>query len=311
MTEIGSPCPNLTFATWNIKGGGVDGGGDARLRRQMALLAGLDLSAAAIQECKDWDLGNFRTLHLAEQLLGMRGYVSRRCHLAVFVRESAGLRVLEQRHERGNEWWHSVACVLVETEGFPQPLQLANCHLAPSFPAQRLAEAESFALVAEWGPLIAGGDWNALPASDLEPPGPVTGKHRRKLDCRAAEALEELGLLDAGAHLADMTPTVGHASTLPYSCDRIYNTLPAAAITGHTVITSADDQSDHRPVIAEFDLARAADTVADGNLGRYADGPPTPCRRRARPPERAGETLPQNALLTGHVHDIPPLLEAE
>ena len=267
MTEIGSPYPNLTFATWNIKGG-VDGGDDGRLHRQMALLAGLGLSAAAIQECKDWDLGNFRTLHLAERLLGMRGFLSpsahHGCHLAVFVRESAGLRVVEQRHERGNEWWHGVACVLVEADGFSQPLQLASCHLAPSSPARRLAEAESFALVAERGPLIAGGDWNALPASDPEPPGPVTGKHRRKLDRRAAEALEELGLLDAGAHLADVTPTVGHASKLPYRCDRVYASLPAAAITGHTVITSADEESDHRPVIAEFDLAWAADTATGG-----------------------------------------------
>lgn len=258
----------LTLATWNIKAGGTDAGNTARLHRQMALLAGLGLSAAALQECKYWNKENYRTFHMAERLLGMRGFLSQSahhgCHLAVFIRESAGLRVLEQRHERGNEWWHGVACVLVQTEGFPRPLQLASCHLAPSSPLRRLAEAEAFALVAERGPLIAGGDWNALPAGDPEPPEPVTGKHRRKLDRRAAEALEELGLLDVGAHLADTTPTVGHASKLPYRCDRVYTSLPTAAITGHEVITSADDQSDHRPVIAEFDLSVAD---ADGHAG--------------------------------------------
>ena len=258
----------LTFATWNIKGGGMDAGDDARLRRQMALLAGLGLSGAAIQECKDWERENFRTFHLAERLLGMRGFLSRSahhgCHLAVFIREGAGLRVTEQRHEHGNEWWHGVACVLVEAAGFLQPLQLASCHLAPSSPERRLAEAEAFALVAERAPLIVGGDWNALPACDPEPSGPVSGKQRRKLDRRPSEALEEIGLLDVGAHKGDTTPTVGHASKLPYRCDRIYTSLPAAAITSHEVITAADEESDHRPVVAEFDFSVVG---ADGGAG--------------------------------------------
>jgi hypothetical protein len=66
----------LTFVAWNISGGGSDAGDDARLRRQMALLAALRPSAAAIQECKYWDGGNFRALYLAERLLGMRGFLA-------------------------------------------------------------------------------------------------------------------------------------------------------------------------------------------------------------------------------------------
>lgn len=251
----------LTFATWNIKNGGTDGGSDARLRRQMALLAGLDPSVVALQECKDWDSGNFRALHVAEHLLGMRGFLSlsahHGCHLAVFVREGAGLRVTEQRHEHGNEWWHGVACVLAEADGTQRPLQLASCHLAPSSPQRRLAEAEAFGLVAERGPLIAGGDWNALSAGEPEPPGPVAGEHRGKLDRRPALALEDFGLLDVGGRAQDMTPTVGHAGVLPYRCDRVHASLPPEAITGYEVITAADGESDHRPVVAEFDLALA------------------------------------------------------
>lgn len=261
----------LTFATWNIKGGGAGAGDAARLRRQMAVLAGLGLSAAAIQECKYWDRGNFRTFHLAERLLGMRGFLCpsahHGCHLAVFIREDAGLRITEQRHEQGNEWWHGVACVLVEAEGFPQPLQLASCHLAPSSPARRLAEAEAFALVAGRGPLIAGGDWNALPAGDPEPAGPVSGRCRRKLDRGPAEALEEIGLLDVGAHMRDTTPTVGHDSELRYRCDRVYTALPAGSVTGYEVITSADDESDHRPVVAEFDLSASLTCRAGASDG--------------------------------------------
>lgn len=141
-------------------------------------------------------------------------------------------------------------------------MQLVSCHLAPSSPARRLAEAEAFALVADRGPLIAGGDWNALPAGDPEPPGPVTGQSRRKLDRRPAVVLEETGLLDAGDRVKDTTPTVGHDSDLPYRCDRMYTTLPARSVTRYQVIATADDQSDHRPVLAEFDLGTA--TLMDG-----------------------------------------------
>jgi endonuclease/exonuclease/phosphatase family metal-dependent hydrolase len=253
---------NLTFVTWNIRSGGIDDGRDERLRRQMELLAGLDPSVVALQECKNWDLPDFRAFHLAERLLGLRGYLCRSahhgCHLAVFIREGAGLQVTGQRHEHGDPWWHGVACVVAEAAGFPRPLQLASCHLAPASPARRLAEAESFALIEARGPLIAGGDWNALPAGDPAPPGTVAGRQRRKLDRGAARALEETGLADVGAHAADTTPTAGHAGGLAYRCDRIYTTLPATAITGYQVITTAGADSDHRPVLARFDLTRAA-----------------------------------------------------
>jgi hypothetical protein len=42
----------LTAATWNLMGGGIDNGSDVRLRRQLTLLADLDLDVAALQECK-------------------------------------------------------------------------------------------------------------------------------------------------------------------------------------------------------------------------------------------------------------------
>ena len=144
-----------------------------------------------------------------------------------------------------------------------QPLCLASVHLAPASPAIRLAEAEAFALLAGHGPAIAGGDWNALPAADPSPPE-TTGIYQRKLDRRAAIAVEEAGFLDVGAHLKDTTPTVGHFGSggPAYRCDRIYTTLPPETITSHEVITAVDADSDHRPVIATFDLARSPDAAA-------------------------------------------------
>jgi endonuclease/exonuclease/phosphatase family metal-dependent hydrolase len=259
----------LTYATWNILDGGTDIGSnasdDTRLRRQMTLLASYSPSVVALQECKYWDRDYLRTFHLVEQLLGMRGFLSPSahdgCHLAVFIRDNAGLHVIEQRHQHGHPYWHGAARIVVTGHGLPGGrLQLASIHLAPSSPTIRLAEAEALALTAKDLPAIIGGDFNALPATGPEPAN-AEGRQRRKLDRSPAHALDEAGYLDIGAHTRDPTPTVGHASALAYRCDRIYTTLPADTITGYQVITSADNESDHRPVIAEFDLTRAPTTT--------------------------------------------------
>ena len=207
----------LTAATWNLMGGGIDNGSDVRLRRQLTLLADLDLDVdvAALQECKRRADDDSALLHLAEEQLGMTGFLAESayhgCHLAVFVRESAGLQVIEPRHERGYPYWHAVARVLVRAKGLPEPMYLASVHLAPSSPVIRLAKAEAFELIAQAGPLIAMGDINGMPLHDPDPP-PSTrhpGHVQRKLDRSAAQALEDNGLLDVGALCADPTPTVG------------------------------------------------------------------------------------------------------
>jgi endonuclease/exonuclease/phosphatase family metal-dependent hydrolase len=254
----------LTIATWNLLGGGTDNGCDARLRRQLGLLAGLDLDVAALQECKHWAEDESRLLHLAEEQLGMRGFLAESahhgCHLAVLVRESDRLQVIEPRHERGHPYWHAVARVVTRAEGLAEPLHLASFHFAPSSPAIRLAEAEAFDLIARDGPLIAIGDANSVPLHDPDPPLSTRdpGHVRRKLDRRAAQAMADNGLLDVGALCADPTPTVGHEpGGLKYRCERCYTNLPPEAIISHQVITCADLDSDHHPVVCVFDLARA------------------------------------------------------
>ena len=101
----------------------------------------------------------------------------------------------------------------------------------------RLIEAEALALIAKDNQVIAGGDWNAVPAADPDPPvdGADPGHARRKLDRAAAQAIEEAGFTDVAAHLGNQAPTVGHTGPdrLAYRCE-IYTTLPAEAITGTT-----------------------------------------------------------------------------
>lgn len=251
----------LTFGTYNLEYGGIDRGDDARLRRQLALLDEAGADVWALQEC-NW--GGTGALYLAEQALGMRGFLARsaRCRgggLAVLVCETSGIAVTGTRHEEGPPFWHGAAVVHAEVAGFG-PLRLASAHLAPSSPSQRLIEAEALALLAErdeLGPLVIGGDWNAVPVAGPAPDtgGIHPGKARRKLDSRAAEALAEY-MTDAGAYLGDTAPTVGHRSSdkLAYRCDRVYTTLPGESIAGYQVVCEDVPESDHRPVVARFRL---------------------------------------------------------
>lgn len=259
----------LTFATWNLFEGGIDGGDDARMHRQMAVLQAAQPDVVALQELTGWERDGEMLVYRAERLLGgMRGFLARSthsCHLGVFIRESSGLRVIRTRHEERLPYWHGVACVETEADGFGR-LLLASAHLAPSSPAWRLGEAEAFKLIAEAGPLIVGGDWNAVPAGDPQPnPCGKDAEHiRRKLDRAPARALEASGLTDIAARMDSRTPTVGHttADRLAYRCDRIYTTLPAETVVGYQVVADADAESDHRPVVGRFSLKRAAMSAA-------------------------------------------------
>ena len=249
----------LVFGTYNLEHGGFDDGRDDRLRHQLSVLTEVGADAWAFQECTGWRGSGGEAFFTAERILGMRGFVVPSSHhgsdLAVFVRESAGLRVTAERHAQGYPYWHAVARVVVATPWPGGSLQLVSGHLAPS-PSIRLIEAETLALLAEDSWVIVGGDWHALPTSDPEPPldGIDPAAARRTLDRSAAFALEEAGFTDVGAYLDDLQPTVGHAGGLRYRRDRVYTTLPTAVFVNYRVIIEYEPASDHRPVVATFDI---------------------------------------------------------
>lgn len=155
------------MGTYNFEFGGFDQGNPARLHRQLAMLAGVQADAWAFQECSNWQDDRTRTQGMVEETLGMRGFFARSNRgpggdVAVFIRESAGIRFIEPRHEEQPQpYWHAVAHIITEVDGFGL-LRLASAHLAPASPNQRTSEAESFQLLAEkdaMGPLVIGGDW--------------------------------------------------------------------------------------------------------------------------------------------------------
>jgi hypothetical protein len=252
------------FGSYNLRAGGFDDGGDERLRHQLVLLADVNADAWAFQECTGWRASGSRTLFLAEQMLGLRGFLvpsHHGCDLAVFVRQSVGLRVIAERHEQGHPYWHAVARIVVETAWPGCSIHLVSADLAPSSPSIRRAEAEALALIAQDGPVIVGGDWHAVSATDPEPEmdGFDPGQHLRDLDRSAAHALEEVGFIDVAAYLEDLRPTVGHVSGPRYRRDRIYTTLAPEAITSYQVVVEYEPASSHRPIVATFDVDAVED----------------------------------------------------
>jgi hypothetical protein len=250
----------FTFGSYNWHGGVVDNGQDGRLQRQLVLLSYVRADAWVFQGCSGWRDCGGRTLFLAEQILGLRGFLvpsSRQGgDLAVFVREPAGLRVTAERHEHEYPFWHGVARLVVATPWPSTSFHLVSAHLAPTSPTIRLAEAEALGMIAKDGFVMAGGSWNALSAADPEPSlnGIDRGHGRRVLDRSAAYALEETGFVDVAGYLRDLRPTVGHSGGLRYRCDRIYSTFPLNAIVSYEVIAEYEPISGHRPVVATFNL---------------------------------------------------------
>jgi hypothetical protein len=220
----------LRVGTWNLREGGVEDGDDRRLLQQLDLLTGADVEpvdAWLFQEAQHWDTDGHRLLHLAARRLGMSARVlipsaHHGCHLAMLVREHPGLRVVRERHDRAAPWWHALGHLELDAEG--KTVHLLNLHLAPTAPAVRLLEAETLGLFRSWR-VIAAGDYNAHPLGPLPDPAtiPDHDKAHRKLDQRAAHAVQAAGFADVGATLGDTTPTVGHdePGALAYRCDRV------------------------------------------------------------------------------------------
>ncbi|MDF5758411.1 endonuclease/exonuclease/phosphatase family protein [Spongiactinospora sp. TRM90649] len=256
----------LTVGTYNLDEGGLDGGDESRLLNQLDLLAPLGLDLLGIQEAKRWDAGpkddNDRLLNLAAARLGMsyRALVHSNhhgCHLAVFVRERSGLRVVREHHDQAVPWWHALAAVELAVDGWPRPLWFLNTHLAPASPTTRKAEAEAFDLFRGRDTILVG-DFNAaaVDESPADGPGVHPAQARRKSDRAAAQAIEESGFLDLATVFGDPAPTVGHRHGPSYRADRIYSNLRRGAWKSYTVVQERDKPlSDHRPVIGVADLS--------------------------------------------------------
>jgi exodeoxyribonuclease-3 len=264
----------MVIVSWNLLDGGFDGGSAVRLTRQLAVLADLRADVALIQEAKHWLAGGACGLHLAERMLGMRGYVAHAgrhgCHVAVLVRPHGDIRVIREGHEEYAPFWHAQARVVCQVAGLADPLVLASAHFAPFNPGVRVEEACASSDLAR-GVAVLGGDFNDPGLGD--PPADWGGLAGYKLvrharsdvagwpqDDRAARVLAEAGFVDVAAYLAGrghraaLKPTAGFgAGSAPIRCDRIYVTGPLVSCIADYAVIGTDD-SDHRLIRARLDL---------------------------------------------------------
>ncbi|MEV4251657.1 endonuclease/exonuclease/phosphatase family protein [Spirillospora sp. NPDC049652] len=263
----------LRVSTWNLNNGGIDGGtdtgagDDSRLRGILAKLTATGPhDVVFLQECK-WGRWGSKRLHQVARHLDMPGgrylvpALRYGCDLAVLVRESPKLRVVQERHETGvGPWFHALLRVEADLGagiGTPRRVDLCGVHLAPSSPRARALEAEMFNLMGKV-PVIAAGDYNAraLAERDLPNVDDVTsGRVERKLDATPAQIIADAGFTDLGELAGDLTPTVGYSlkPTVAHRADRIHTNINAVEVLEHTVITATDGTrrlSDHDGVTA-------------------------------------------------------------
>lgn len=246
----------LTIVTYNLENGGCDDGDDARLWDQVNALAEHHPDVVAFQEAK-WPDGHKLLDRVADQLgMTFRTLVRSNfhgCDIAVLVRERPGLRVGKERHLTGPPFSHCHADVELKVKG--RTIRFMAGHAAPSSPTVRLAEAEMVTVYRNL-PVIYVADFNAA-TIDEKPDVKGLDPHyvNAKLDTAPAFTLAAAGFIDVGARRGELTPTVGHAGNdrLAYRCDRVYTTLPDT-IADCRVLRNMDDLSDHRPVLAAFDL---------------------------------------------------------
>ncbi|WP_433338197.1 endonuclease/exonuclease/phosphatase family protein [Spirillospora sp. CA-294931] len=261
-------CQSLLVVSWNLNHGGRDGElrhDYTRLWKQVDALSEFDADLVALQEAK-WGSHSNRVLHEVSHRLGMtvRFLIPSRnhgSHLAMFVRERPGLRVVQERHAQVPYWHAQGHLELAIGKG---TLRFLNIHCAPSSSTLRLIEAESIELLKDQ-PVIAAGDFNAVPANEhSELNGDLI---HPKLDQRPAQALQAAGFVDVAAHLGVTTPTV--CDFLPrrfaYRGDRVLTTLPPHTYDSATVEEFDPLVSDHAMITASFhihpsDLVKASDT---------------------------------------------------
>ena len=134
---------DFTFGTYNFLNGGIKDGDTTRLHRQLRRLREHRARAWAFQECSSWESNG--CLEAAEDALDMRGFIAKSTknpggNVAVFIKTSDHkVKVIRTRHEglmhdEKVPYWHAVAVVYVDIEGFGY-LRLASGHLAPISPA--------------------------------------------------------------------------------------------------------------------------------------------------------------------------------
>jgi hypothetical protein len=286
VTSPGTALPRaLTVLSGNLLAGGIGRSrSETRFEPLLRLAAELQVDAAAFQEALYFDEDDYRLLHQAEHLLGMRGLLGisprTRMHTAIFVLPP--LRVTAHRVHAGGIWHHSATRAVIAWDADQTSeagrITLISAHLSPRSPTRRILEAEELTDLAVPGTVT-------LLAADTNTPDRHTDLSTatarelardarpgtRTPDTTPVDRLLRAGLLD----LAELTVAARPARTTGYwpgkpvasRPDRLLATPAAASLLeGFDVIDTPELRAltDHLWLRGRFRFPRAAHAHGEG-----------------------------------------------
>jgi hypothetical protein len=247
--------------------------GDEQINR----IRRLDVDLVLLQELMLWDLHSYERFYEVEETLGdnMRGLFMRAPssggHLAIFysldVFEAHPLRFDPDGGRTGVSWHHGWCHTRLMTCHLTAPLDVCNFHLSPFDPDTRATEARRIGdlsnITGHATYSIIGGDVNAA-GYDERPP--LKGRDRVIKavagqpdinDTRAIDILvKNAGFVDAvvagNPKLANMTTGTGKNMRQ----DGIFCSPSLARTPRYAEIIDTEGLSDHKWVMAEFDLSQ-------------------------------------------------------
>ncbi|MFE4669394.1 endonuclease/exonuclease/phosphatase family protein [Streptomyces sp. NPDC056716] len=174
----------LKFITFNLEfdgGPDVHGNPSERWHAAHGLLAEREPDVMCRQEATYSRDDGHKRLHLAEQALGMRGFLgpvgtkpSRQHPTAIFIRPEV---FTVQREYALTDWRTPPTNIIATLAGAPDAsFTLVSCHLTPTSPGGREREADDLARLvglSRGGGWIGAGDMNEYPVPDGEEVPPI------------------------------------------------------------------------------------------------------------------------------------------
>lgn len=254
--------------TYNILRGGKDGESSARLEQVCTLIRQVAPDVLVLNECNDFERDGFRTFHLLERELGMRGLfapASSGYHVALYLRGAQPVEV----HLLERELHHCAIAARLTAAG--QQYTIVGTHLCPFSGEARVTEAQHLSRFFGAEPLFLLGDLNSLSPQDapgLQLDGWLPRRRVRHqlagggADTRAIAAIEACGLVDV-LHAAGSAASTALTRSCPgwqdYQVRLDYVFASAAAAAGvkraeRVDGALAETASDHYPLFVDVEL---------------------------------------------------------
>lgn len=257
----------IRVGTFNHHDGGGEPGDWSRLDAQAEDLIARDYAVLVSTEGKHWLRNDAEGLRRLQDALGMQPYLAHAprhdCHVTIWINPDH-VHHRQTIHQERPPYWHALAAITADIDGFDEPVTILGAHLAPFDPAWRIGEAMT---------LTEFCDRYALLAGDLQDPGIDEDdtiwnhapkrkqvRHARHLGQTSATVLHDQGWIDIGAAQRQDPTTRPRTAGFPHHpvrCDKILLSEALAdrcEIADYQVGPHNPTQSDHCRVDTDLEL---------------------------------------------------------